>query len=76
MYKLDTTQWYIERILYTLGGTLVFLGLTLYYLTDNNYWLLIPLFISLMLINFGLTGYCPAGIILEKIGFKGYITKK
>ena len=72
MYKLDITKWYIERILYILGGSVVLLGLILFSLTKNDYFLLIPLLISFMLINFGITGYCPAGIILQKLGFKSF----
>lgn len=71
IYKMNTNGWHIERILYLFSGSLVFGSILVSYLTDNNNWLLLTLFVSVMLINFGITGYCPAAIILQKLGFKG-----
>lgn len=69
MYKLKTANWHITRIVFLLAGVISLLSLFLTYFTNNNYWLLLTLFVSLMEINFSLTGYCPSAIVLDKLGF-------
>lgn len=75
MYILDTNTWYVERIIFIVAGGFVIGGLSLVYLTHTSFWLLLPLLVSLMLINFGITGYCPLAILLAALGCPSKLAK-
>jgi hypothetical protein len=50
-----------------LAGTLVLVSLALAHFI-NSWWLLLAVFVSLNLIQSAFTGFCPAEIILHKLG--------
>lgn len=57
----------IESIIRVIAGTFVLIGLLLSQLV-NPYWLLLPVFVGVNLIQSAFTGFCPAEIILKKLG--------
>jgi hypothetical protein len=59
----------IDRIILAFAGTLVLIGLALGYFL-NPWWFLLPAFVGLNLLQASLTRFCPAAIILKKLGFK------
>lgn len=68
LYKLDTSRWYIVRVVFVLAGTLVLASLALTLLTGSLWWLALVGLVGMMQIIFALTGYCPAAIVLDKLG--------
>lgn len=70
IYKIKTDHWYIERITFLLAGIFVFVSSALAYFININ-WIFFTLFVSIMLITFALTGYCPMSILLKKVGKEG-----
>lgn len=58
---------YIERLIRLLAGSLILLGLVLA-LTVNMWFLLLTVFVGLNLAQSAITGFCPAEIILRKLG--------
>lgn len=59
-----------ENIIRVLAGTLVLTGLGLAHFI-NPIWLLLPTFVGLNLVQSAFTGFCPAEIILKKLGVGG-----
>ena len=59
----------IDRIVFAVAGSMVLAGLALGYFV-NPYWLLLPAFVGLNLLQSAFTGFCPLAIILKKAGFK------
>lgn len=57
----------IERAIRILAGSLVLTSLVLATLV-NPWWLLLAAFVGLNLIQSSFTGFCPAEIILRKLG--------
>ncbi|HEX9785737.1 MAG TPA: DUF2892 domain-containing protein [Opitutaceae bacterium] len=57
----------IENQIRVLAGTLVLLGLALSQL-HSLWWLLLPAFVGLNLIQSAFTGFCPAEMLLRKLG--------
>ncbi len=66
IYKLDTTTWTVERVIFLVAGLFitVSLGLAFFF---NSYFVYFTFFVGLMLINFALSGYCPMAILIGKI---------
>jgi hypothetical protein len=69
IYRLDTRRWHVNRVVYLIGGILVFISSVLV-LTLDVKWIYFNIFIGLMFINFSISGYCPMAIILDKLGFR------
>ncbi|MDX9913604.1 MAG: DUF2892 domain-containing protein [Candidatus Moranbacteria bacterium] len=67
MYKLNTENWNVVRVVYLGGGLIVLVSSSLSLVVDVR-WSYFTVFVGLMLINFALTGYCPLAIILAKLG--------
>lgn len=67
VYRAQTDAWYLERILWLLGG-LVTLGGTALGILFSLWWLLLPILVGLNLVLFALTGFCPTAILLKKLG--------
>jgi hypothetical protein len=57
----------IDRAVFLFAGTLVLVGLALAEFV-SPYWLLLPAFVGLNLLQSGVTGFCPLAIILKKLG--------
>jgi hypothetical protein len=71
IYQLDTSSWYIERVVYLLGGLFV-AGSGLLALLINIKFLFFTILVGGMMAIFALTGWCPTAIILQKFGFKSF----
>jgi hypothetical protein len=65
IYKLNTKIWYLERIIYLIAGLFV-LGGCLLTIFVNPKFIYFAIFVSLVLIVFATTGYCPMAIVLGK----------
>jgi hypothetical protein len=59
----------VDRAVFSFAGTMVLISLALAYFF-SPYWLLLTAFIGLNLLQSGFTGFCPAALILKKIGVK------
>ncbi len=59
----------VDRAVLTLAGSMLLLGLTLGWLV-SPYWLLLPAFVGLNMIQAAFTGFCPAAIVFRKLGLK------
>jgi hypothetical protein len=57
----------LESCIRILAGTLVLASITLAHFV-NPWWLLLAVFVGVNLIQSALTGFCPAEIILRKLG--------
>ena len=57
----------LESRIRILAGTLVLASLALAHFV-NAWWLLLAVFVSLNLIQSAFTGFCPAELILHKLG--------
>ncbi|MCK4635843.1 MAG: DUF2892 domain-containing protein [Candidatus Moranbacteria bacterium] len=68
-YRIKTDYWYIERLVYFVGGLFVFVSALLGFLADERF-IYFTIFVGFMFVNFSLTGYCPMAIIFDRIGVK------
>ena len=59
----------IEDYIKVIAGAFVFSSALAGYLY-NRYWLFFTMFVGLNLFQYGLTGFCPLGIILKKLRVK------
>ena len=59
----------IDNAVLSFAGFMVLLSLALGYWV-SPYWLLLNAFVGLNLLQAGITGFCPAAMILKKIGLK------
>ncbi|MHB8519467.1 MAG: YgaP family membrane protein [Limisphaerales bacterium] len=57
-----------ENAIRVLAGTLVLTSLSLAHWANNDWWLLLAVFVSLNLIQSAFTGFCPAENVLRKLG--------
>jgi len=56
-----------EKIIRVLAGSMVLISVALAYFVSQR-WLLMICFVGVNLIQSALTGFCPAGIVLKKLG--------
>lgn len=59
----------IDRVVLAIAGTVVLVSLALA-VTVHVYWLFLTAFVGLNLLQSAFTGFCPAAVILKKLGFK------
>ena len=57
----------MENAIRILAGTMVLSSVTLAHLI-NPWWLLLAVFVGVNLIQSALTGFCPAELILRRLG--------
>lgn len=57
----------MENAIRILAGTMVLISVTLTYFV-SQWWLLLAVFVGCNLIQSALTGFCPAELILRKLG--------
>jgi len=69
VYVVPTDRWYIERTVWLIAG-LVLLGCTLLAVLVNPLWIFGVIATGLVSINVALTGFCPIGNVLYRLGFK------
>lgn len=56
----------IDRIVMSFAGTVVLIG-TILGVWVNEWWLILPAFVGLNLLQAGFTGFCPAAMFLKKM---------
>ncbi len=69
MYLLKTDSWYLERVIYLMAGCMNAISILLV-LFHSMYWLILTGLVSLNLLVFALTGFCPTAAFLNKSGVK------
>ena len=60
----------IDSLIRLLAGTVTLLGVALTHFV-NPWWLLLPTFVGLNLIQSVFTGFCPPSLLLRKLGWLG-----
>lgn len=60
----------IESFIRLLAGTVTLIGVVLTYFV-HPWWLLVPAFVGLNLIQSVYTGFCPPSLILRQLGWLG-----
>ena len=61
---------HIHDLIRLLAGTVTLIGVALTHFV-NPWWLLVPAFVGLNLIQSVFTGFCPPSLILRKLGWPG-----
>jgi len=69
VYIVPTDRWYIERTVWLIAG-IVLLASTIMALLVDRRWILGVTTTGLVSINVALTGFCPVGSVLSRLGFK------
>lgn len=59
----------IDRMVMAFAGLMILLGLGLAYY-HHIYWLILPAFVGLNLLQAAFTGFCPLAILLKALGVK------
>jgi hypothetical protein len=67
MYIADSKTWYLERLIRLAAGIFVLGSVLLGFLVHAGFFYFTG-FVGLMLVIFGLTGFCPVSIILHTLG--------
>ncbi len=75
MYKLQTQNWYLERIIFLLAGVFALGGVIMGHFVHHCFFYLAG-FVGLMQIIFALTGFCPMAIFLSRLGVKSKLGKE
>ncbi len=74
-HKPNSITMKLEDMVRALAGTLVLAGLALAH-TINANWLWLTAFVGVNLLQSAFTGFCPAELILKKLGLGGANTPK
>lgn len=69
IYVVPTHRWYIERTVWLIAG-IVLLTSTILAATVDPRFVLFVIVTGLVSINVSLTGFCPVGNVLYRLGFK------
>jgi hypothetical protein len=72
VYIVPTNEWYIERTVWLIAG-IVLLASTMMSLLVNRYFILGVIATGLVSISVSLTGFCPVGNVLKRLGFKAML---
>jgi hypothetical protein len=67
MYISDTTTWYLERLIRVVAGTFIIGSVLLGYFVSSD-WFAFAGVVGVLLLIFGLTGFCPMNILLYALG--------
>ena len=59
----------IDRMVMAFAGTVILIGTALGY-TVHPYWLAVPAFVGVNLLQAAFTGFCPLAKILRAVGLK------
>ena len=60
----------VDRVVFAFAGTVIWVGLGLWYVTQEPLWLIVPAFVGANMFQAAFTKFCPLAIILKKIGVK------
>ncbi len=74
MYLLKTDSWYLERVLFLLAGCMNSLSIILV-LVHSIWWLILTGLVSVNLLVFALTGFCPSAALLSRMGVRGILSR-
>jgi hypothetical protein len=74
MYLLKTDGWYLERLIYFMGGAVTLLSVLLV-LLHSIYWLILTTLVGIRLLVFGLTGFCVSANLFYKLGAKPRLSR-
>ena len=69
MYLLKTDSWYLEMVIFLIAGCMNSLSIILI-LLHSTWWLILTALVSLNLLVFALTGFCPSAAFFYKMGIK------
>jgi hypothetical protein len=75
VYIVPTDRWYIERTVWLIAGAVLLAATLLAVLVDPR-WILVVTATGLVSINVALTGFCPVGNVLKRIGFRPMLESK
>ena len=64
-----TVRWPLERLLFALAGTMAALSVLLT-VTISSWFLLLMLFVAANLWLYVAAGFCPASLVLRRVGFE------
>ena len=59
----------IDRVVMAFAGTVILIGLALAHFY-SPWWLLVPAFVGLNLLQASFTGFCPLAMVLKAVGVK------
>lgn len=59
----------IDRVVFAFAGSMILIGLVLTQLV-HPYFIALPAFVGLNMLQAAFTGFCPLAMILKKLGFK------
>jgi hypothetical protein len=59
----------IDKIIFGFAGSLILISVVLAWLV-SPYWLILTAFVGANLLQSALTGFCPAALILKKVGVR------
>lgn len=66
VFKLDTSCWHILRLIFLIAGLLILASVLLAVFVATA-WLILTAFVSLVMIIFAMTGFCPMAYFLSKL---------
>ena len=69
VYIVPTNSWYVERTVWLIAG-FILLGSTALALWVDPLWVLGVIVTAIVSVNVALTGFCPIGTILKRLGFR------
>ncbi len=67
MYLLRTDSWYLERVLFLMAGCMNLLSIILI-VTHSIWWLVLTGLVTVNLLVFATTGFCPSAAVFHKLG--------
>ena len=73
VYIVPTNRWYIERTVWLIAG-IVLLSSTALALLVNKMFIFGVIATGIVSIGVGLTGFCPVGNVLKRLGFSGMLS--
>jgi hypothetical protein len=59
----------IDKIIFGFAGSLILISVALAWLL-SPYWLILTAFVGANLLQSSITGFCPAALILKKVGMR------
>jgi hypothetical protein len=68
IYIVPTNRWYIERTVWLIAGVIILFATAMAAWLDPR-WVLLVVLTALTSIWVGLTGFCPVGNVLARLGF-------
>ncbi len=74
MYLLKTDSWYLERVIFLMAGCMNGLSIILV-LAHSMWWLVLTALVSLNLLVFALTGFCPSAVLFHKMGLSSRLER-